>query len=170
MGPSYQIVRGPDGRLYRVPLNERNDAVKSQFGENRSQMETHSYGIARGRDDVMKSQSNNNRNRNVTPHKANSDSKKEEVFCAKSESRENDDGSVSSNEWYECRDIDDGPQRMATDAAEEINVPSPKSPQIVVEDVPDEEDEELREIRSIWRNRTPSPGQWMEPVCVQSAQ
>jgi hypothetical protein len=33
-----------------------------------------------------------------------------------------------------------------------------------VEDVSDEEDEELQELRSVWRNRLPSPGQWIEPV------
>jgi hypothetical protein len=35
---------------------------------------------------------------------------------------------------------------------------------LVVEDVPLDEDDELRELHSIWRNRVPEPGQWMEPV------
>ena len=35
---------------------------------------------------------------------------------------------------------------------------------LVVEDVPIEEDEELRDLYSVWRNRAPSPGQWMEPI------
>ena len=35
---------------------------------------------------------------------------------------------------------------------------------LVVEDVPLDEDEELRELHSVWRNRVPEPGQWMEPV------
>ena len=34
----------------------------------------------------------------------------------------------------------------------------------VVEDVPDSEDDEFRELHSIWRNRKPSPGAWMEPI------
>ena len=34
----------------------------------------------------------------------------------------------------------------------------------VVEDVPYEEDGELNELHSVWRNRQPSPGNWMEPV------
>ena len=37
-------------------------------------------------------------------------------------------------------------------------------PKIIVENVPDEEDEELRELHSVWRNRVPSPGEWMEPI------
>lgn len=40
----------------------------------------------------------------------------------------------------------------------------PVSHEVEVEDVPDEEDDELRELHSIRRNRSPSPGQWMEPV------
>jgi hypothetical protein len=35
---------------------------------------------------------------------------------------------------------------------------------IVVEDVDDDEDDELRELHSSSRNRSPSPGQWMEPI------
>ncbi|KAL7517739.1 hypothetical protein ACHAWX_002635 [Stephanocyclus meneghinianus] len=35
---------------------------------------------------------------------------------------------------------------------------------LVVEDVPIEEDDELRDLHSVWRNRAPSPGQWMEPI------
>ena len=35
---------------------------------------------------------------------------------------------------------------------------------IVVETVPNEEDDEHRELHSVWRNRRPpSSGQWMEP-------
>lgn len=34
---------------------------------------------------------------------------------------------------------------------------------VIVEDASDSEDEE-NELRSVWRNRRPSPGQWMEPV------
>ena len=35
---------------------------------------------------------------------------------------------------------------------------------VVVETVPNDEDDELRDLLSIWRNRTPGPGQWIEPV------
>jgi hypothetical protein len=37
-------------------------------------------------------------------------------------------------------------------------------PHFEVEDVSDEEDEELKELQSVWRNRIPSHGQWIEPV------
>merc|ERR1712013_841303 len=150
--PSYRVVRGPDGSLYIVPHKERNNVAKSQ------PKETSSYQIVRGpdgrlyrvpcsqRDNAMKLQSNKDRDGNVAPSKGSSESKEEEAVCTESESKENDDGSVSSDEWYECRDVDDGPQTMATDAMEERNVPSPASPRIVVENVPDEEDDDLREM------------------------
>jgi len=35
---------------------------------------------------------------------------------------------------------------------------------VEVEDVPDDEDDELRDLHSVWRNRVPSQGQWMEPI------
>ena len=35
---------------------------------------------------------------------------------------------------------------------------------VVVETVPNDEDDELRDLHSIWRNRAPGPGQWIEPV------
>jgi hypothetical protein len=35
---------------------------------------------------------------------------------------------------------------------------------LTVEDVPFGEDEELKDLHSVWRNRAPSPGEWMEPV------
>jgi len=34
---------------------------------------------------------------------------------------------------------------------------------VIVEDASDSEDED-NELRSVWRNRRPSPGQWMEPI------
>ena len=44
------------------------------------------------------------------------------------------------------------------------SLPVQKRPKIIVENVPNEEDKALRELQSVWRNRVPSPGEWMEPV------
>lgn len=38
----------------------------------------------------------------------------------------------------------------------------------VVEDASDTE-QENEELKSVWRNRRPSPGEWMEPVVSVSA-
>ena len=39
---------------------------------------------------------------------------------------------------------------------------------MVVEDVPDDEDEDLQEPISLLRNQTPPDGEWMEPIPTQS--
>ena len=39
---------------------------------------------------------------------------------------------------------------------------------MVVEDVPDDEDEDLQDLMSPIRNQTPSEGEWMEPIPTQS--
>ena len=40
----------------------------------------------------------------------------------------------------------------------------PKQHDVAVQDVFDEENDEIRDLRSIQRNRAPGQGQWMEPV------
>lgn len=59
----------------------------------------------------------------------------------------------------ECKDFDDGTTDTVLPAQNDD-----QQHEIVVENVDDEEDEELQELRSVWRNRIPSPGQWIEPV------
>merc|ERR1719203_1462206 len=66
---------------------------------------------------------------------------------------------TNSDASPECKDFDDG----TTDTVLPAQNDEPQH-EIVVENVDDEEDEELRELRSVWRNRIPSPGQWIEPV------
>lgn len=63
---------------------------------------------------------------------------------------------------------DDSRDRVVVD----VLVPEAKEPKkgrnrrkvtVVVEDASDSEDEN-DELKSVWRNRRPSPGQWIEPV------
>ena len=46
--------------------------------------------------------------------------------------------------------------------------PDDERERVVVEDVPDDEDEDLQELMSPIRNQTPSEGEWMEPIPTQS--
>jgi hypothetical protein len=39
----------------------------------------------------------------------------------------------------------------------------------VVEDASPDTEQENEELKSVWRNRRPSPGEWMEPVVSVSA-
>ena len=111
--PYYQIMRGQDGRLYRVLV------------EPSLRNEKH--------DDIMDTDS--------------------------------ETGSVAEDEvFYECRDNEDESSVVTgvdTPATKQRWVPLQTIP---VENVPDEEDDELREMKSVFRNRRPSPGQWLEPV------
>ena len=47
--------------------------------------------------------------------------------------------------------------------------PDDERERVVVEDVPDDEDEDLQEPISLLRNQTPPDGEWMEPIPTQSA-
>ena len=40
-------------------------------------------------------------------------------------------------------------------------------PNVIVEDVPIEEDDDLRELDSPVGNETPPEGEWMKPICVR---
>ena len=61
-------------------------------------------------------------------------------------------------------DNDDGTNSKTTTNVTSMQTKQEPLDQILVENVPDDEDEELKELHSVWRNRIPSPGQWMEPV------
>lgn len=142
------VVLGPDGNLYRVSAPSRRERD----------------------DDVASSQLNRYNGLTFGEPGENLERDDEEVFsseyCA---NPDKDDSagynSASSQEWHDWQDIDDG-SRMKYPAARKSALPAQKQVprREIVEDVPDEEDEELRDMHSVWRNRIPSPGQWMEPV------
>mmetsp|Transcript_20084 Transcript_20084/g.48287 ORF Transcript_20084/g.48287 Transcript_20084/m.48287 type:complete len:244 (-) Transcript_20084:1423-2154(-) len=134
--PLGTIVRGPDGNLYRI-------AVPPQCE----------------RDDISESCPVTHCDRNLIISTKN---KENAVVIDKPENGSpecNDSGDdvplkncPNNNHTYEVID-------SVTPFQEDVLIP-----EIVVENVPDEEDDALRELRSVWRNRVPSPGQWMEPV------
>ena len=62
-----------------------------------------------------------------------------------------------SKAQQECNDLGAG-------AIEDCRDDEPQQETYLVEDVPVEEDDELKELKSVWRNRRPSPGLLMEPV------
>lgn len=181
--PSCRVVQGPDGRLYRVSLGDNDDGVKLQSNQNSIQKDVPPNQIIRGvdgrlykapyveQDDVVKSQTNKKLDTNVSTSENDStsdDSASDEESSSSNtdETMDDDDDneSATSLEWEECQDHDDGSQILATDAVLLKENDAPSHEETIVEDVPDEEDGELRELRSIWRNRVPSPGHWMEPV------
>jgi hypothetical protein len=128
--PAGAIVRGPDGRLYRVvgpPRSE--DAIPD--------------GIA-GK--ATKDNDQNAAEGDVIP-----DGKCDAASTNESTDDCSDDSQEISSRVHPDKTM---PQKYASSPREEF----------LVEDVPYEEDDELRELRSVWRNRLPSPSQWIEPV------
>jgi hypothetical protein len=132
------IVRGPDGKLYRVIVPPRSEnAIPGRVWMSAFEDE------------------GENTEEDVLPGEK----------CDVSTTESTDDGSDYSPEAERCSDslldgdsISGNPDTMSR----QKRASSPRS--ILVEDVPDEEDKELLELRSVWRNRVPSPSQWMEPV------
>jgi len=150
-----RIVLGPDGNLYRVisPTvgdeqlhrgEERFPAGKQRFSEGDESEESPDEQMISGKG---------------------SDSFQEESESfSKSEEESNVDDVCASHShedhFYDALDTHPDP---ATDSVQL----QPRLQSVKVEDVPDEEDEELKELHSIWRNRSPSPGQWMEPIEIE---
>ena len=146
--PPSTIVHGADGRLYRVvtpPREEGSDVNESSYS------------------DAIQDRS---------PSASSEEDKENTIDAAdvemkhKMRLKSNSSGSLSRMESdlkTNKNEKNDTVGHVGRDAPEEKRSDVPLH-QIVVENVPDEEDDELREMRSVWRNRTPSPGQWMEPV------
>lgn len=111
--PQFHIVRGPDGRLYRVCMNEKKETPRYDTSKHTSQF------LPTNGDSPLRLI----RGDNVPIHH---------------------------------------PAAMKTIQRESSNQ-SEHRIDVVVEDVSDSEVEE-DEFKSIWRNRRPSPGEWMEPV------
>ena len=133
--PPGTVVRGPDGNLYRVSAPPRRE--KDDNVESRSNIEFDSApAFLNGLSGpVLASDENKN--------------------------HDEEDNSDSTQESHGYQGINDDSQMTAAETASPVQKPLHE---MIVEDVPDDEDEEIREMRSIWRNRIPSPGQWMEPV------
>lgn len=149
------IVLGPDGNLYRVisPTagdehlhrgEERIPAGKQRFSASDESEERSDEQMipAKGSDSFREG--------------SDSSSKSEEEFDV-------DDAFMDHSHEDHFYDALDTHPEPATDS---VKVQS-RLQSVEVEDVPDEEDGELKELHSIWRNRSPSPGQWMEPVEIE---
>jgi hypothetical protein len=120
--PQWEVVRGPDGRLYRVALDPRDfeAAEKDKPHSHRKQKQ-----------------------------------KKTKPVTKNLSSTEEPDDSVGASKMQKA-------MLTKQNSVKEIK-PRRKRVTIIVEDASDSEmEDEL--TSSPWRKRSPSPGQWMEPV------
>jgi hypothetical protein len=135
----YYIVRGPDGCLYRVParniVNNKHHYQKQKLHESTLESDIHE---PKEEDEPQAHLS--------SEEMANNELKMKETISSMVAEEE-----VSG----ECRESDD------FSCEESMNAPLP-AVDVVVEDASD--DEEEKDLKSIWRHRRPSPGTLMEPV------
>jgi hypothetical protein len=141
------IVLGPDGNIYRV-ISPANDDTRL-FGREERPLEQKKHDIVSGanqskeKEDCDEKMHPANQNESFEEESKNSSIEPEEYI---------DDDCANHTHEDHIYDAQDTPHQ------------SIHTQEVEVEDVPDEEDEELRELHSVWRNRSPCPGQWMEPI------
>ena len=165
--PPGTIVRGPDGNLYRIVAPSRrrwesddDESMASSINNNIERKSSMSC------DENKENEEETDTDTGSTDSSMQNDTvmKKDELSYTPSRSEtsslrydlDNDDSQIKSHTSYKHPMYKKGEQKDKAAV--------PLSEIVVVENVPDEEDDELRELHSIWRNRTPSPGQWMEPI------
>ncbi|KAL3769956.1 hypothetical protein ACHAW5_010030 [Stephanodiscus triporus] len=134
--PAGAIVRGPDGKLHGVVGHARPEGVISD-------------GIAR-----EATEDNNDQNPDGKCDDASTSESTDDRSDDAQEARRREDRPLDDIPSFHVRTVETMPRKCASSPREEF----------IVEDVPCEEDDELRELRSIWRNRLPSPDQWIEPI------
>jgi hypothetical protein len=158
--PEFHIVRGPDGRLYRVRNPSYQEAKKHTCMGGRRELEPR---IVRGADGKLyRVDDYRTPPTPQSPNPADTSSDEEEnnsASCRNSPMRRNSFMEVDSDDEAEVQ-------------IQKITTKDKKSPKgkkskrkkitVIVEDASDSEYED--EYKSPFRNRRPSPGQWMEPV------
>jgi hypothetical protein len=132
--PPGTIIRGRDGRLYRVVVDPHlNDDDAS----------IHSNGSASVQSSSCSDSVQTNTDEMEVEHRTD-----EKIRL-----------NATANEFIPKDASKSAPMKVTND-----KFTKKKQFTLTVEDVPFEEDEELKDLHSVWRNRAPSPGEWMEPV------
>jgi hypothetical protein len=141
----YILVRGPYGRLYRVP--------RSELMEEKHQPRTRSLcqkGVLT--DTVNHQRISNNKKETVSEEPVDSPSKKEQISVGFGKA---DDATTQQNDGFQLKKKPNTKKKYT----------------VIVEDVLSEDEDtsagEAAASRSVWRNRHPGPGEsWMEPINV----
>jgi hypothetical protein len=163
--PPGTIVRGPDGRLYRIvgapPQQQQQRKNTKQYDEIEARRCSES-----SLDSIYSSESSDESGDDHARVKEESDL----MSCEESFVKENARANVQQQRQQRRQQVKqknhdsasmDIPLTTSSQTIKQVTIPRAVA---VVEDVPYEEDEELNELHSVWRNRQPSPGNWMEPV------
>jgi hypothetical protein len=144
--PKYQLVRGIDGLIYRVPIRRTDQSD----GQNLPSLR---------RPTVEKE----------PPHLESKDASEDlshtpELGVSRNNTTKQAESKITSNGTPD--------EEVRGRVVVDVRVPEAKGPKkgrnrrkmtVVVEDASDSEGDK-DEFKSVWRNRRPSPGQWIEPV------
>merc|ERR1712070_167137 len=144
-----RLVRGPDGQIYRVRSSQPRRHAKANEDDNEE--EESNFPLVRGPDGRLYR------------------IKVEQQREMKKESQTNEggdgDGDIQAQKQEQSTKLK-VPVRdsmVVTQEKPSQKKSSKKRVTIIVEDASDSETED-DEYKSVWRNRRPSPGKWMEPV------
>jgi len=158
--PNYAIVRGTDGRLYRILLTGRDDdshnVARNDSWYKLSKAET---ATVRDKDNMKSTKTKihgSRKERNITK-----DTKDERLTFMSTDAPNK---TTTPSERSATLQIEE----MKAKIDNSVNKIIPKEGHraafaVTVEDASDSENED-DDLHSIWCNRQPSPGQWMEPV------
>merc|ERR1711976_75749 len=170
------IVRGLDGRLYRIMPDDVDDYadINNAYEGNMKHQKNHALSDSKEeRDDgddgisFMKRVSPMHKSvKQSQPKAENKATRKDEIDDASTT-----DSSIETKNEAENTGVAFGVKKDAvkyksetkTPLREKVNESRPMGALVVgVEDASDDEDD--ADLKSIWRNRVPSEGEWMEPV------
>ncbi|KAG7364532.1 hypothetical protein IV203_037734 [Nitzschia inconspicua] len=154
----FQVVRGHDGRLYQV----RNPAFQQRINrlQQREEETQPEFQLVRGPDGRVYRVNKHNKKKQTQPLSLDATIGQKENFSSKAR----EIPIVQSSKM----DIDPEIDNITTKATntkkdkKSKNGKKKKKITVIVEDASDSEYED--EFKSPWRNRRPSPGEWMEPV------
>ncbi|KAL7575905.1 hypothetical protein ACA910_000706 [Epithemia clementina (nom. ined.)] len=159
--PKYAVVRGRDGLLYRVPVEDHHDDDEYRF------VRDWDGSLIRERKSPFAQFQPQHSPRCMTLSTPN------EEFV-KSENKGNDTHmDIDENATVRVSNTKTSAGQAKSQISMDTNVPmtkkekrKPKKITVIVEDVTDESDtEDNDDLKSYWRNRHPSPTEsWMEPI------
>jgi len=174
--PIFRVMQGPDGQLYKVKIGEKarpEPKLRRRSSQSKSFVPPPSedtYQLMRGPDGriysiKLQQQTKNKEEKPMptTPMSTRADVDYRKSPPAFSKSAE-ESSSLVDEEIVSPRKI---PIQKSTSILQERSTSGKdkrkqKVSVLVVEDASDSESED--DYKSVWRNRRPSPGQWMEPI------
>ena len=148
-GTEYTVVQGWDGRLYRVPIDDGEQRIITDWDSPTRPVRRNgrhiSRSTARGHENPLSDEDS------VHYHSENTTRMKQKTQSCKPTATQSEDLETKSNATENYLPKKD--KRKS------------KKITVIVEDVSDDSDNDNDELKSIWRNRHPSPSEsWMEPI------